>query len=139
MKRSRRVCASGVILAMMVSCSRGTREEPTTEIPSPPSPTVTTAGYEIAAVTDGGSVGGTISLSGPIHQFPVRKISKDPQVCGTASRESQKLIVHGAGGLKNAVVIVEGVKRGKAMPPAAQNAAIDQNKCEYSPHVQVMA
>jgi plastocyanin len=139
MNRSRRVCASGVILAMIVSCSRGTREEPTTEIPSPPSPTVTTAGYEIAAVTDGGSVGGTIALSGPIHQLPVRKISKDPQVCGTASRESQKLIVHGAGGLKNAVVIVEGVKRGKAMPPAAQNAAIDQNKCEYSPHVQVMA
>ncbi|PYS37703.1 MAG: hypothetical protein DMG14_20420, partial [Acidobacteria bacterium] len=33
----------------------------------------------------------------------------------------------------------EGVKRGKAMPTAAQNAEIDQKKCEYSPHVQVMA
>src|SRR5204862_1423598 len=67
------------------------------------------------------------------------KISKAPQVCGTAPRDSQKLIVNKAGGLKNVVVIVEGVKRGKVMPTEAQNAAIDQSKCEYSPHVQVMA
>jgi plastocyanin len=60
-------------------------------------------------------------------------------VCGTADRQSQKLIVNKTGGVKNAVVIVEGVKRGKAMPSAAQNAEIDQNKCEYLPHVQVMA
>src|SRR5262245_44869051 len=140
MNRSRRVYASGVILAMIVSCSRGTREEPTTEIPPPP-PTsnVPTAGYEVTAVKDGGSVGGTIALSGPIRKLPVRKIGKDPQGCCTADRESQKLIVNGTGGLKNAVVIVEAVKRGKAMPAAAQNVEIDQKKCEYSPHVQVMA
>ena len=140
MKRSRRVYVSGVMLAMIVSCSRGTREQPTTDIPpAPPASAVTTNGYEVTAVSDGGSVGGTIAISGPISKLPVRKIAKDPQVCGTADRESQKLIVNGSGGLKNAVVIVEGVKRGKAMPPAAQNAEIDQKKCEYTPHVQVMA
>src|SRR5215471_56790 len=140
MKRSRRVYVSGVMLAMIVSCSRGTREQPTTDIPpAPPASAVTTNGYEVTAVSDGGSVGGTIAISGPISKLPVRKIAKDPQVCGTADRESQKLIVNGSGGLKNAVVIVEGVKRGKAMPPAAHNAEIDQKKCEYSPHVQVMA
>src|SRR5262249_21208360 len=42
-------------------------------------------------------------------------------------------------GVKNAVVMVEGVRRGKPMLPAAQNAQIDQNKCEYSPHVQIAA
>jgi plastocyanin len=139
MKRSCRVYASGVILAMIVSCSRETREQPTTDIPPAPASAVTTTGYEVTAVTDGGSVGGTIALSGPIPKLPARKIGKDPQVCGTADRESQKLIVNGTGGLKNAVVIVEDVKRGKAMPPAAQNAEIDQKKCEYTPHVQVMA
>jgi plastocyanin len=140
MKRNRRVYASGVMLAMIVSCSRGTREQPTNEIPPvPPASVVATAGYEVSAVTDGGSVGGTITVSGAIPELPVRKIGKDTQVCGTAPRESQKLIVSKTGGLKNAVVIVEGVKRGKAMPSAAQNAEIDQSKCEYSPHVQVMA
>jgi len=135
------VYGAGIILAAMVSCSRGTSEPPTTEVPPPPSANaVTTAGgYDVTAVADGGSVGGTITLSGPILKLPVRKISKDTQGCGTAARESQKLIVNGTGGLRNAVVIVEGVRRGKAMPTAAQNAEIDQNKCEYLPHVQVMA
>jgi plastocyanin len=129
------------MLAMIVSCSRGANDQPTTEIPpAPPAPAVTTTnGYEVNAVTDGGSVGGTITLSGAIPKLPARKIGKDPQVCGTAPRESQKLLVNKTGGLRNAVVIVEGVKRGKAMPSTAQNAEIDQNKCEYSPHVQVMA
>src|SRR5437899_4644943 len=129
------------MLAMIVSCSRGTPDQPKTDLPpAPPAPAATTAGgYDVSAVTDGGSVGGTITLSGAIPKLPARKIGKDPQVCGTADRESQKLIANKTGGLKNAVVIVEGVKRGKAMPTAAQNAEIDQNKCEYLPHVQVMA
>ena len=140
MKTRCRMSGAGIMLAMIVSCSRGA-DQPTTEIPPPPPVTaVTTAGgYEVSAVADGGSAGGTITLSGPIPQLPARKIGKDTQVCGAASRESQKLMVNKTGGLKNAVVIVEGVKRGKAMPPAVQNAEIDQNKCEYSPHVQVMA
>src|SRR5262249_51432935 len=58
---------------------------------------------------------------------------------GEAARDSQKLIANKTGGLKNAVVIVQGVKRGKAMPPTARNAEIDQNKCEYLPHVQAIA
>jgi plastocyanin len=143
MKASCGVCAVLAIVAMIVSCSRG-NDQPRTQLPpapaAPGAPAATTAnGYEVTAVTDGGSVGGTITLSGPIAQLPARKISKDTQVCGTAPRESQKLTVDGSGGLMNAVVTVEGVKRGKAMPAAAQNAQIDQNKCEYTPHVQVMA
>ncbi len=139
-KRSRSAyAATAVMLAMIAGCSGGTREQPTTEIPPSSAPAVTTTGYEVTTVIDGGSIGGTIALSGPIPKLPLRKIGKDPQVCGTADRESQKLIVNGTGGLKNAVVIVEGVKRGKPMPPAAQSAEIDQKKCEYSPHIQFIA
>jgi plastocyanin len=136
-----RLCSTGIMLALIISCSRGTREQPTTEAPPPPPASAVNAigGYEVTAVADGGSLTGTVTVSGPIPKLPVRKIGKDPQVCGTASRESQKLMVNGNGRLRNAVVIVQGVKRGKAMPAAAQNAEIDQNKCEYTPHVQVMA
>ena len=142
MKGSSRVYGAGIMLAMIVSCSRGAPDQPANELPPAPAaaPAATTSGgYDVSAVTDGGSIAGTIMVSGPIQKLPARKIAKDPQVCGTAPRESQKLIVNKAGGLKNAVVIVESVKRGKAMPAEAQNAAIDQSKCEYSPHVQVMA
>jgi plastocyanin len=140
-KGSSRIYLAVVVLTTIVSCSRGATDQPANELP--PAPAASTAptagGYEVAAVADGGSITGTISVSGPVQKLPQRRISKDPQVCGTASRESQKLLVGQGGGLKNAVVIVEGVTRGKAMPAEAQSAAIDQSKCEYSPHVQVMA
>ena len=141
MKRICGIYGAGMILAMLVGCSRGAPDQPTTELPpAPVAPAATTAGgYEVTAVTDGGSVGGTITVSGPVPKLAQRKIGKDTQVCGTAPRESQKLIMSKTGGLKNAVVIVEAVKRGKAMPAAAQNAEIDQSKCEYAPHIQVMA
>src|SRR5438093_8567435 len=129
------------MLAMAAGCSRGTSEQPARDIPPPPPGPAANApgGYEVAEVTDGGAITGTITVSGPVTKLPARKIAKDPQVCGTAQRESQKFIVNQVGAVRNAVVIVEGVKRGKAMPAAAQNAEIDQNKCEYSPHVQVIA
>ena len=96
------------------------------------------AGYEAIQVTDGGTISGSITVSGSIPKLPPRPLNKDPNVCGTGARESQELIVNRSGGLKNAVVIVEGVKRGKAIPAAAENTQIDQARCEYAPHVQVM-
>ncbi|OLC31048.1 MAG: hypothetical protein AUH28_14755 [Acidobacteria bacterium 13_1_40CM_56_16] len=141
MKRGRSIYGVLLMLAMAAGCSRGTSEQPGRDIPPPPPGPAANApgGYEVTEVTDGGAIAGTITVSGPVTKLPARKIGKDPQVCGTAQRESQKFIVNQAGAVRNAVVIVEGVKRGKAMPAAAQNAEIDQNKCEYSPHVQVMA
>src|SRR6516165_8148714 len=100
----------GVLLAMTVGCNRGTGEQPRNGV-QPASAVTTTGSYEVTAIADGGAIGGTIMLSGPILKLPPRKITKDSQVCGAADRESQKLIVNGSGGLRNAVVIVEGVKR----------------------------
>jgi plastocyanin len=97
-----------------------------------------TAGYEVIQVTDGGSIGGMITVSGQVPALPRREVNKDPAVCGTAARNSQQLEVNRQGGLKNAVIIVEGVKRGKALTPASQNAQLDQKNCEYTPHVQVL-
>jgi plastocyanin len=140
-KRGRSIYGVLLMLAMAAGCSRGTSEQPARDLPPPPPGAAANASgaYEVAEVTDGGSITGTITVSGTVTKLPARKIGKDPQVCGTAQRESQKFIVNQAGAVRNAVVIVEGVKRGKAMPAAAQNAEIDQSKCEYSPHVQVMA
>src|SRR5437870_224425 len=98
MKRSCAVYGAGIMLAIIVSCGRGTSDQPQTEIPPappPPPPAVTTTGgYEVSTVTDGGAIGGTITLSGPVPKLPPRKIGKDPQVCGTGTRESEKLIVN---------------------------------------------
>ena len=47
--------------------------------------------------------------------------------------------MNSTGGLRDAVVIVEGVQQGKAMPAALQNAELDQINCEYTPYVTVVA
>src|SRR5262245_27385766 len=117
-----------------------------TDQPAPPAASAPAAasapspipGYEVMTVSDGGSISGAISVSGPIPNLPKRPVNKDPKVCGTNARDSQQLAVGSGGGLKNAVVIVEGVKRGKAVLAAFTNPEIDQKNCEYSPHVTVM-
>jgi plastocyanin len=87
---------------------------------------------------DGGSIVGAVTLSGPIPAMPPRQIgNKDPQVCGTGVRQSESLIVNSSGGVKNAVVIVEGVTSGKAISDAA-TPPLDQKGCEYTPHVNVV-
>jgi plastocyanin len=127
---------AGIVLAMMAGCGRGGTDQQKTEAP-PAAPASPAAGYEVVQVSDGGSISGSITVSGSIPKLPVRTLNKDSNVCGTAARDSEDLIVNRGGGLKNAVVIVEGVKRGKAIPAAIENSQIDQSKCEYSPHVQV--
>src|SRR5438093_7657852 len=103
------------MLAMAAGCSRGTSEQPARDIPPPPPGPAANApgGYEVAEVTGGGSITGTITVSGPVTKLPARKIGKDPQVCGTAQRESQRLIVNPAGAVRNAVATAARLTRGK--------------------------
>ena len=141
MKAKPSLLFAGVTLVLIVGCGRSENDQPKTEAPpAPPVPAAVSpvAGYEAIQVTDGGTISGSITVSGSIPKLPPRPLNKDPNVCGTGARESQELIVNRSGGLKNAVVIVEGVKRGKAIPAAAENTQIDQARCEYAPHVQVM-
>jgi len=145
MNRGWGLYAAGAMLMLVVACGR--QEQKSELPPAPPSPGANTAApaaatsgqYEVMTVSDGGGISGTITLSGALPKLPPHSTNKDPEVCGTAARPSEKLLVSKSGGVKNAVVMVLDVKKGKAMPPAAESAEIDQQKCEYTPHVQVMA
>src|SRR6266850_4717769 len=138
MKASFSLLVTGVLLVAIAGCGSGNTDQPKTEAP-PAAPAVSpVAGYEAIQVADGGSISGSITVSGSIPKLPPRALNKDPNVCGMGTRESQELMVNNAGGLRNAIVIVEGVRRGKAIPAAAETTQIDQAKCEYAPHVQVM-
>src|SRR5690242_1739149 len=93
--------ATPIMLILIVSCGR--QEQKSTELPpAPPSPAANapaapTGQYEVTTVTDGGGLTGTISLSGAIPKLPPHKTDKDPQVCGTTPRESEKLLVSKTG------------------------------------------
>jgi len=127
-------------LTFFAGCSGGDDAPKSTLPPAPTTPAAPASpfdGYQVIQVTDGGSISGTISVSGPIPKLPPRRLNKDSAVCGTGSRESQQLVVK-SGGLKNAVVIVQGVGRGKGLTAGPQTATIDQKTCEYAPHVMVV-
>jgi plastocyanin len=134
-------CAWCCLAALWLLSGCGSSAPESSDIPALPVPLQqagsSIAGYQVIDVSDGGSIGGTITVSGAIPALPRRQINKDPSVCGAGNRASQQLEVSPQGGLRNVVMIVEGVKRGKALPEG-QSAQIDQKNCEYSPHVQVL-
>src|SRR5215467_1970594 len=136
-------CVVCLVTLTLLGACKGSSEQPSA-VPSQPATNAAPAsaspitGYDVVQVNDGASISGLISVSGPVPKLPKRDIKKDPQVCGTAARDSEQLLVSSGGGLKNAIVIVEGVKKGKAVPASLQNVEIDQKNCDYSPHVMVM-
>jgi plastocyanin len=120
-------CIAGGLCLVVASCGgEVNRPAPQSQAPEPAP----------QAVTSTGRLTGTISVSGEIPSLPRRPINKDTKVCGTGARPSEELVVARSGGLKNALVFVDGIRGGKPMPPT--KPVIDQSGCEYVPHVQVM-
>jgi plastocyanin len=95
------------------------------------------AGYEVTTVDNGGSISGKIVYQGNV---PMRKIitTKDQDVCG-GIREEPEIIVDAAKGVKDAVVYLAKVDKGKAWPAADAAPKLNNVKCVFEPRVQVIA
>jgi hypothetical protein len=89
--------------------------------------------YEATAVTDGGSVSGTVKYDGTPPPPGKINVSKDPEVCGK-EKTAPDLVVGSDGGIANVVVVVKAAK-GKKLDPPASNPVFDQKTCEFRPHV----
>ena len=89
--------------------------------------------YDAIAVTDGGTLSGTVKFKGTPPPPTKIDVTKDPEVCGK-DKVKQDLVVSSDGGLANAVVVVKATK-GKALEVPAQNPVFDQKTCEFHPHV----
>ena len=92
--------------------------------------------YEAVAVTDGGSISGTVKYNGTPPAPAKIPVTKDAEVCGKEGKEkiSPDLTVGSGGGIANVVVVVKAAK-GKKMDPPAANPVFDQKSCEFKPHV----
>jgi len=96
------------------------------------------ANYKVVAVTDGGTISGTVRWSGPIPRGLSFPITKDPQICDPDSRKTadlDRLIVGLEGGVANTVVYLKNITTGKAMDLPAQRRHLDQKNCRYIPHI----
>lgn len=90
------------------------------------------AAYESGAVSNGGSVAGTIKFKGAAPVPKKLDVNKDKEVCAKAPKSDPSLIVAN-GNLVNAVAYLTDIKKGKKME--LTKVSMDQNGCEYQPHV----
>jgi plastocyanin len=92
----------------------------------------TTGAYQGVAVSNGGSVTGMIKFKGAAPVVKKLDVNKDKEVCAKTPKSDPSLIVAGDK-LVNAVVYLTDIKKGKKMELI--KVALDQNGCEYKPHV----
>ena len=100
--------------------------------------------YEAVEVTNGGSIKGVIKTSIkvadpviPIHIKPKEnplETEQEKKTCGE-NHGAMMYLISSSGGVKNALVSVEGVKKGKAAPK--KDLAIDNNGCRFEPLVGI--
>jgi plastocyanin len=90
--------------------------------------------YEEIAVANGGTISGVVKFQGQVPKLPLLQITKAKDFCGSVPNES--LIVGRDGGLRYAVVTLEGVTKGSAVEREIIHE-LDNVKCRFVPHVQV--
>ena len=95
-------------------------------------------GFEVVPVPDGGSLRGKVVDPGPPP--PPRKVvpTKDREVCGSGVREVPQMLLGPDRGVQDAIVYLRKVEKGKAWDRPPQPPAIDNVKCDFRPHVQVV-
>jgi hypothetical protein len=98
----------------------------------------TASGYEAGAVADGGSIKGKVVFNGAVPSK--RKIvpTKDREVCGSGVREVDQILVGADKGVQEAIVYLAKVEKGKAWPKLAKPPEVENVKCDFVPHVQVL-
>jgi hypothetical protein len=99
-------------------------------------PVAAAAEYQSGAVPDGGTIKGKIIYKGTVPTKTVLP-TKDKETCGGPRKDP--LVIVGAGGeVKDAVVHLKEVAKGKDWPKVAKKPEIDNVKCVFEPHVQVI-
>ena len=96
------------------------------------------SGYNVVAVENGGSISGTIVFAGAVPAARTITITDDVDACGS-SVELQDIEVGAGGGLANVVVSLTDITSGAAREEAASPPALDQNGCDFDPHVVMVA
>ncbi len=95
---------------------------------------LTASGYESIEVKNGGSIKGRVKISGAVPKDETVVVTKDMDHCGTKLAR-EKYVISTDGGVQHAVVFIEGIGKGKAIPK--NDVMIDNKKCAFHPHVQV--
>ncbi|MBI3448339.1 MAG: carboxypeptidase regulatory-like domain-containing protein [Acidobacteria bacterium] len=93
--------------------------------------------YEGGAVTGGGTLLGVVRGPAPAFPYPDAIVTKDGTICG--SRKSSEALIRAAdGAIRNAVVSIEGITKGKPIDLSATVSLVNSG-CRFVPHVVAMS
>jgi plastocyanin len=84
------------------------------------------------AVTNGGTIKGTVKLSGKAPKLPALDITKFKEVCRNVPNET--LVIGPGQGIRYAVVTLEGITKGQPVEREVVHE-LDNVKCRFAPHV----
>ena len=88
--------------------------------------------YEEVAVTNGGTIAGTVKFSGKAPKLPALDITKFKEVCQNVPNET--LVIGPGQGVRYAVVTLEGITKGQPVEREVVHE-LDNVKCRFAPHV----
>lgn len=94
------------------------------------------AAYQGGAVTEKGSISGVVKFAGQPPAAKPIEVNKDQATCGK-SQPAEGLITGADKAVKNAVVRLTNISKGKALETATK-VVLDQVKCRFVPHVVVV-
>ena len=89
--------------------------------------------YEGGDVANGGKIAGTVKFSGEAPAMAKIEATKDAEVCAKTEKFDESLVVGEGNGLKNVVVSIANIEKGKAQ--AGEGGTLDQKECIYRPRV----
>lgn len=92
--------------------------------------------YKSGPVANGGTLKGVITLGGKIPKPGRLKVTKDAGVCGKFLPD-QSLLVGRKGQLANAVIEIQGIRKGKKWH-LPKTFRYDQKGCAFTPHVMIL-
>ncbi len=90
--------------------------------------------YKIIEVMDGGSISGIAAFAGTAPKDEVLTLTSEQSLCGD-TLPARKFIINGNNEIKNVVVYLDGIKKGKKGPD--DPVVIDNKTCAFEPHVSV--
>lgn len=91
--------------------------------------------YKVIEVTDGGSLSGqAVFAGGAAPKDEVLTLTSEQGLCGD-TLPARKYLINGNNEIKNVIVYLDGIKKGKK-PPAGP-VLIDNKTCAFEPHVSV--
>jgi len=96
------------------------------------------SGYTVIDVKDGGTIKGLVKFDGTVPTLPDIPTSKNPEYCGAAIPNHRLEVDKASCGISNTIVFLTDIHSGAKLEDPPADATVDQAKCEYHPHVQVV-